>query len=139
MRRSCHAFTLIEILTAMSIFSVAFVGIIEGITIQIRAEKLAENTTRAVILAQNLIEEIRYAEDFELASETGEFTGPDTGFIWMYDLVEGDMLGLYTLTVTVDWDNGTRSYTAETMIAEREATVEEVETMRMDNQQGQMF
>ena len=52
-------FSLFEVLLALTIFSIAIVAIAEGITIHLRAERLAEETTRAALLAQNILAGVR--------------------------------------------------------------------------------
>ena len=110
-----------EVLLALSIFSVALIGIIEGVAIQVRAEKLAEDTTRATILAQNVLEEIRYMEEYGEESQNGAFDSPNAGFDWEYAMAETEIDGLYTVTVTVWWSDGIkkRSHTIETYLTER--------------------
>lgn len=115
-------FSLFEVLLGLTIFSVALVGTIQAITIQIRAEKQAEDATRATILAQNVFEEIRQAGEFEDDdSDSGEFEGPDASFKWTYRMEETEVPDLYRVTVTVSWQDGLalKDYTIETYLADR--------------------
>lgn len=114
-------FTLIETLTALMIFSVAVVAMIQAVTIQIRAEQLSEDTTRAVMLAQNVIEEFKHDRTYERSEDTGSFQGSNAAFAWKYELEETDVPGLWKLTVTIEWGPGTekQSYIAQTYLADR--------------------
>ncbi|HUT24780.1 MAG TPA: prepilin-type N-terminal cleavage/methylation domain-containing protein [Sumerlaeia bacterium] len=118
---SQRAFSLLEVLLALTIFSVALVSIIEGIAVQIRAEKLAEDTTRAVILCQNILEEVRYSGDFQEETMNGAFEGHDLGFEWEYEMEETDVEGLFKIKVVVSWSDGLarKNHTIETYLAER--------------------
>jgi len=120
-RGAGRGFSLFEILLALAIFSVAFFAIVEGVTVQIRAEKLAEDHTRAAMLAQNVIEEIRYGGVLEETSESGEFEDENVGFDWSYTLEETELEGLYRLRMGVNWSDGLsrKSYETETMLSER--------------------
>jgi type II secretion system protein I len=112
---------MLEVLLSLTIFSIAVVGIIEGITLQLRSERGAEEITRAAILAQNVLEEIRQAGEYAEDSQKGRFEGEDAGFEWQYDMTETDTNGLYKVSVTVLWSDGMakRDYAIETFLSER--------------------
>ena len=112
---------MLEVLLAVTIFSVAVVGIIEGITLQLRSERNAEEMTRAAILAQNVLEEIRQAGEYSEDSQKGHFEGEDAGVEWQYDMTETDIAGLYRVSVNVLWSDGItrRDYAIETFLSER--------------------
>ena len=116
--RSRRAFTLMEVLLALALFSIAILGIVEGIAVQVRTERLAVETTRAVMLAQNIIEEIRYTGDLTVQSRSGEFTGEDIGFAWQYEMKESDVPGLWQIVVVVSWAAGQQDFRLETAVAE---------------------
>lgn len=116
------AFSLFEVLLGLTIFSVALVGTMQAITIQIRAEQQAEDVTRATILAQNVLEEVRQAGEFEDEdSDSGDFDGPDAAFKWTYRMEETEVQDLYRVTVTVSWQDGLamKDYGTETYLADR--------------------
>jgi len=119
--QSSRGFSVLEVLLALTIFSVAVVGIIEGITLQLHSERNAEEITRAAILAQNVLEEIRQAGEYSEDSQTGKFEGDDAGFEWQYDMTGAGVDGLYKVTVRVFWSDGVtqRDYRAETYLSER--------------------
>jgi len=119
--RLLRAFSLLEVLLALAIFSVGLVGIMQATTVQVRAEKQAEDVTRATILAQNIIEEIRYTGDLEEEADDGEFEGDDQGFTWEYETEETEIAGLYRLEVAIRWSDGMaeKDFVVETFLAER--------------------
>lgn len=118
---SSPGFSLFEVLLALSIFGIVIVGIIEGVTVQLRAEGIAEDTTRAAIFAQNIVEEIRYNEMYQEEQESGSYSGDYEGFSWEYVMEEMDIEGLYKSRVTITWSDGMaeRNYTLETFWADR--------------------
>lgn len=120
-RCSRLGFSMLEVLLSLTIFSIAVVGIIEGITLQLRSERGAEEITRAAILAQNVLEEIRQSGEYSDDSQKGRFEGEDAGFEWQYDMTETDTNGLYKVSVTVLWSDGMakRDYAIETFLSER--------------------
>lgn len=111
MRR--RAFTLIEVLAALLLFAVIVVAVIEAITLQVRAEQVAEDTTLAVILAQNIMEDIRLQQDHEPREESGE----DGLYTWTYRLEGSETAGLSRVAVTVSWPG--RDFNLESLLAER--------------------
>ena len=119
--RRRRAFSLIETLAALAIFSVTIVGIIEAVTIQLRAEGDAEDMTQAVLLAQNLVEDMRMAGAFEPGEESAAYEGDLSRFTWSYKMEEEDGEGLFRLTVTISWENGMalKSFTLETLLYDR--------------------
>jgi type II secretion system protein I len=116
-----RAFSVLEVLCALTIFSVAVVGIIEGVTLQIKSERNAEETTRAAMLAQNILEEIRQAGEYSDDSQSGKFDEENTGFQWQYDMKETDVTGLFRVSVKILWGDGAaqRDYAIETFLSER--------------------
>jgi type II secretion system protein I len=117
-----RGFTLLETLLSLSIFSIAIITIIEGVTLHLRAENLAENTTRAVVLAQNVVNEIRYTDTFADETKDGKFEGDDNNFSWLYEMKERDAGDLYDLKVVISWKDGMmeREHRVDTLVARRE-------------------
>ena len=116
-----RGFSMLEVLLSLTIFSIAVVGLIEGITLQIRSERGAEEITRAAILAQNVLEEIRQSGEYSDDSQKGRFEDEDAGFEWQYDMTETSVDGLYKVMVRVLWSDGLaqRDYQVETFLSER--------------------
>ncbi len=115
-------FTLIEVLLALAIFSIAIVGSIQSINDHVRSEKYAEDTTRATILAQNLIEEIRYSGAWQEEAQEGQFEEDNTGFSWTYEIQETEVESLFLLTVEITWTDslGPKNYATATLLTATE-------------------
>jgi len=97
------AFSLIETLVAVAIFSIAIVAVIEGMATSSRNQALIENESKALMLAQNIMEEIEYVGDHHVGSDGGEFDGENAGFEWTCETTDTDYPGLFEVRVTVSW------------------------------------
>lgn len=119
--RNNRAFTLIEVVLALMIFSVAITGIIQAIAVQVRTQQLAEDITRATFLADNLLDEIRFNQPLEEDEQSGVYTGLDLGFSWSYIREETGQEGLDKYTVTITWQDGRaeRTHVLEALLATR--------------------
>jgi general secretion pathway protein I len=119
--RRHRGFTLIEILLALMIFSVVLVAIIEGIALQLRAQQVAEDTTRAVILAENILEQVKYDIPLENTEESGKFDGSHANFSYQLKIQETELAGLYEVQVAIIWEDGVaeRSHVLKTLMALR--------------------
>ena len=75
---------------------------------------------RALMLAQNVLEEIRYTEVFETGEDQGDFEDEDAFFRWRTEIRPNDRFdGLLDVAVTILWNDGReREYTLATQIAE---------------------
>jgi hypothetical protein len=62
------------------------------------------------VLAQQVAAELERAETLDPGPLNGTFDDTSTGYSWMADVAEADEQGLYPVHITVNWDNGTRSY-----------------------------
>jgi type II secretion system protein I len=115
-------FTLIEVLLALAIFSIVIVGSIQSLNGHVRAEKYAEDTTRAVILAQNLIEEVRYSGAWQEEAQEGQFEEENTGFAWNYEIQATEVENLFLLTVEITWNDafGSKNYETATLLSASE-------------------
>lgn len=100
-RRS--GFTLIEVLVALIIFTIAIFALMQGLTETLAIESSLGDRQRALMLAENILEEIKYSGEFEEGEEEGEFDGDAAGFKWATNVVETDTLGLMEVTITVRW------------------------------------
>jgi len=105
-RRGGGGFSLIETLVAVSIFAIAIVAVIEGLAASSRAQIWVERENRAVMLAQNILEEIEYAGDLEVGTDQGRFEDEDSDYSWSSEVVETPDEGLYQVTVVVSWNEG---------------------------------
>ena len=100
------AFSLLEMLVAVTIFSIAIVAIIEGIATSSRGQIWIEDQSRAVMLAQNIMEEMEYVGEYRLGNDSGQFEGDDSRYSWATEIVDGEEQGLFEVRVAVSWMEG---------------------------------
>jgi general secretion pathway protein I len=133
-RRGRRGFSLIETLVAVAIFSIAVVGIIEGLAGSARTQAWIESQSRAVMLAQNIMAETEYVGDLEVGTEGGQFEGEDSRYAWASEILETEFEGLFEVRVTVSWTEGSaaRDYQLVTYLRARS----KYETTDMGTQGG---
>ena len=102
-RHSHRAFSLIEVLAALAIFGLCIVALIEGITATLSNWRLAEDKTKALMLAQNVMEEILYNGNLKAGEDGSTYDPPDERFSWSYIIDDTDITNLYSITVAVAW------------------------------------
>ncbi len=120
-RRRTAGFSLVEMIAALFIFSVAVVATLEVLTACLRAVGASEGYTRATLLAQGLMEET-LAEDLIVAGEeSGSFDERFPGAEWVRVVSETETSGLYEVQVKVSWpDRGRQQeFQLTTLAAER--------------------
>ena len=120
-RRHSGGFSLVEMVTALVIFSVAVVATIEIFMMCLRSTGTSLNHTRAVFLAQGLIEETLGEGTVMAEEESGELDEGFPGAAWTREIVESDTAGLYEVRVTVTWEerDKERTFQLTTLAAER--------------------
>lgn len=116
-----RAFTLLEVLLALAIFAIAVVGIIEAAAYQARSLRVAEETGRAVLLAKDLLAELRLVDEIDQNSGSGTFEAPNDDFEWSYEIADSDVSGLREVTIIISWSDGRarREHRIDTLLAER--------------------
>lgn len=102
-RSGQSGFSLIEILAALAIFGLCIVGLIEGITQTLASWRLAEEKTAALMLCENLIEEIKASETIEAGEDGATFEPPHDGYTWSSVIDVTEIPNLYTVGATVTW------------------------------------
>lgn len=114
------AFTLVEVITALLIFSVAVLGLIEGIGSSIRHQSDLLDRQRAAMIAENIMEEIAYTRDLETGENEGNQEGEDERFTWRTNIEETDDEGLMAVSIEVSWGEGGAGgrYTLSTLLLE---------------------
>lgn len=99
-------FSLIEVLAALLIFSVAIVGFIQnlGVTMAVQGDML--DAQRAAMLAENVLEEIKLSGKLKEGDTDGKFKDDDAAFAWSAKTEETKTDRLMEVTVTVSWNTG---------------------------------
>ena len=94
-------FTLIEVLAALVIFSVAMVGLV---TMNIQSAKSVQQVNEkmlAGIVADNVIVEARRERRVELGERTGEEKARGREFEWVREIRATDLEGFFRISVKV--------------------------------------
>lgn len=116
LRRRSRGFTLVEVLSALLIFSVAIVALIRSLGDSTAMQSSMIDRARAADLAENILEEIKYTGEIEIGSEEGEFEGGDATFSWKTEITETETPGLVQVAATVSWKEG--EYVLTTLMKE---------------------
>lgn len=111
-------FSLIEVLTALIIFSIAVVAFVQSMGSSIRIQSTLVSEQRASMLAENILEEIKYTGDLAEDEARGEFEGADLAYRWTTSVRETDIAGLMQVDVVVSWSDGPgqRDYRLRTLM-----------------------
>ena len=94
MRNSAPGFTLLEVMIAVSVLTIALAAVLG---LQSKSLTLASESrfhTTAALLAQGKMAEITVAKMGELTSDTGDFGDVFTGYAWRLSVQNADLPGL---------------------------------------------
>ena len=132
-----NGFTLIEIVVALAILSLALPALLRSFTEAAKGQALAENRTTALYLLKFRMAAIEAEGYPDIGEEDGEF-GEDSRFRWHSDVqdVESEEIeGLRLVTVTVTWQErgAERFISTSTYLADRQIPQEQTQ----EGQQGQ--
>ncbi len=106
-------FSLIEVMVAVFILSVAVVGLTRGLTTALGSSKDAELYSTAVQLAESRIEFLRADGLFH----DGESEGTSAGYTWKQSITTTGTPGLHEVKVEVEPPSGGKSiYTLHTLL-----------------------
>lgn len=120
--RAADGFSLTELLAAMAIFSVGVMACVELYSVSLRSSTDALDYSKAVFLAQGLMEET-LAEDYLVAtSDSGDFGDAFPRHTWEMDIDETDQSSLMKVHVVVRWTerNVEKQYELTSLYADRE-------------------
>jgi type II secretion system protein I len=101
-RITCHGFTLIEVLQALVIFSVAFVGFVSLLVGTLQGNIQAKQRTEAATLAQDKLEELRQSTPITAGSDSVTSPSGKT-FSRAWTVGAGPTASMQSVTVTVSW------------------------------------
>jgi type II secretion system protein I len=124
MARHPGGFTLIETLAALVVFGLALTGLVRAIGETSRIQAGLADQRRAMMLAQNVLEELRYSGQFDIGTQEGDMQGEDARFHWRTDVAENEKtVGLLDVGVTIRWNDGQeRDFRLITQLADSAAT-----------------
>jgi type II secretion system protein I len=129
-----RGFSLIESLAALAIFGLTVVALIQGIASALGAWRVAEEQTKALMFAENVLQEIVYNGNFTAGEEGAQYEAPDDRFAWSSKIEETEFQGLYAITVSVTWDgknaDSDRSVSLSTLRSERGGSQDQSEARR---------
>ena len=122
---ACAGFSLVEMIAALLIFSVGVLAVMQVFAGRLRATSASLGYTRAVSLAQQVMEETIAERDttfMTVMSESGDFGTEFPNHSWSCEFEDMDQSGLQTLHVTITWEDRGREkkYVLATLIAERQ-------------------
>ena len=109
-------FSLLEILVALALFSIASVALTLGVTTTIRANNTSEHLTQATILAQDKLEALLAAAPiFTAGSDT-----PRVGFSRTWTIADDTpSVGVSQIVVSISWvDHTPHTITVTTVVNE---------------------
>ena len=120
MNRNRHSgFTLIEVIVAVAILSIAMVGLVHGISTALSSSKEAELQTTAAMYAAGLIENLR-AEGGIIDGQTDGDCGAELPlYRWTESITAADVDGLHQVDVSIlNSHSGQEIYALRTLIFE---------------------
>lgn len=132
-----NGFTLIEIVVALAILSLALPTLLRAFTEAAKGQALAEHRTTALYLLRFRLAAIEAEGYPDIGEEEGEF-GEDSRFRWyseVQDVESEEIEGLRLVTVTVTWQERgeERVISTSTYLADRQIPQEQTQ----GGQQGQ--
>lgn len=123
LRSRCHSggFSLVEMVAALIIFSTGVLATMEVFTVCLRSTGTCKNYTRAVLLAQGLVEETLAEGIVAPGEERGEFGESFPNATWTREIMDTETTGLYEIGVRVVWPahGNERMFELTTLAAER--------------------
>lgn len=102
--RTCeHGFTLLEIMVALTIVSIALVAMIGVVQRNILANDNLHQMTRATLLAKQKMAEIENRVEGAFEQREGEFPPPYQNFSWQSHLTPTPISGVEQIDLSVIW------------------------------------
>ena len=112
-----QAFSLIEVICAISILAIAVVGLTEGITLALQSNKESELQSTAGLYAAGLIETLRAEGDFEDGEQDGDCGESLSLYRWKESITAAGIDGLHHVKVVIEnAKSGKTIYELETLL-----------------------
>lgn len=106
-RRAKAGFTLVEMIVAVFILSVAVVAAIEAFTTVTRVNSKGQAFQTSALLAQQRFSEIEQeAASLSGGDQQGDFVDPYSDFRWQQNVEATDYPQLFKVTLTISWGSG---------------------------------
>jgi prepilin-type N-terminal cleavage/methylation domain-containing protein len=120
MNRNRHSgFTLIEVIVAVAILSIAMVGLVHGISTALASSKEAELQTTAAMYAAGLIENLRAEGDITDGQTDGDCGAELPLYRWTESISAAGVDGLHQVDVSIlNSHSGQEIYALRTLIFE---------------------
>jgi prepilin-type N-terminal cleavage/methylation domain-containing protein len=139
--RAQSAFSLIEVMCAISILAVGLVGLVHGVNTALASGKESERQSIAAMLAAGEIESLRADGYYTEGESEGEFDGDLSIYSWKESVKAVEPEGLFEVTVTIVMtDSGDEVYELKTLLFDppviRDPDEREKEKERKRKQQG---
>jgi type IV pilus assembly protein PilV len=114
-RGESKGFTLVEVLIAIVILSVALLALGGLQIISIRGNSFGNHMTEAITLAKDLMEEMKNTEWEQIQGSSDDPLG-DSGIVYHRVCTVTELDNIKTVAVKVTWDNGNHQATLVTKI-----------------------
>ena len=112
-------FTLIEVIVAVAILSIAMIGLVHGISTALASSKDAELQTTASMYAAGLIENLRAEGDIIDGQTEGDCGAELPLYRWTESIAPADIDGLHQVDVSIlNTHSGREIYALRTLIFE---------------------
>ena len=117
-------FSLVEMLTALTIFGLGVLGTMEVFAVSLRSTSASLGYTHASLLAQQMMEDTIAEGDLMPWEDSGDFGADHPGHSWILEINETEDIDLYEIEVVVTWSDRGRDkeYTLTTLVAERQSS-----------------
>ena len=117
--RKRSAISLVEVMCAILILSIALVGFVQGITTALGSSKESELQTTAALLASGQIEKLRAEGEIEDGTSDGEWGDDFSNYQWKQTISATSIKGLYEIDLVVEsTPSGKQIYELRTMLFE---------------------
>jgi len=120
-RRRSEGYSLVEMIAALTIFSLGVLGTMEVFTTCLRSTSSSLGYTQAVFLAQQVLEETIAEGTLYPGDDSGDFGDDYPQHSWTCEIEETDQTGLMEVRVAVTWTERGREkeYALTTLVADR--------------------